>query len=370
MLETVAMNLTVAGFVRLTDQVQKVASGQYYEGSFYMGQAPFYGDLFIVNWEKTFERIINYFANLPGSSGSSFGTDIVVFIDRSAFTSPWDISGSLSRLEMLKAQINEQITIFNLNANDNVLTNALSGQQATALGMRFLFTVISFPVFLVAWYMGSTVSDVSFNLRRREIGLLLTKGFSRRQLLQMFFVEAVIIGLIGGLLGITLSFMFNPVFVRAVGGEFSGIPFVGTDTAIMIIVFSVLLTFLASFQPARKASRLATVDALREYMPREDIKPYKRLWPWLAFGLGTYKIIILLLGVNLMVMFTNVMFSGNIGLIILIFIAMIVDTILTYIGPFLFFWQRKAFKEILFAQPLLLFSWLQSFFTAFGFREH
>lgn len=330
-----AMNLTVAGFVRLNDQAQKVAFGQYYEG--FYGSFYGYGDLFIVNWEKTFERIIDDFANL-GSYGSSFGTDIVVFIDRSAFTSPWDISGSLSRLQMLKDQINDQIMIFNLNASGDALTNTLASQQATALGMRFLFTVISFPVFLVAWYMGSTVSDVSFNLRRREIGLLLTKGFSKRQLLQMFFVEAVIIGLIGGLLGITLSLVFNPVFVRAVGGEFSGIPFVGTDTAIMIIVFSVLLTFLASFQPARKASRLATVDALREYMPREDIKPYKRFWPWFAFGLGTCKIIILLLGVSLVVTFTNVMFSGNIGLIIVIFIAMIVDTILTFIGPFLFFW--------------------------------
>jgi ABC-type antimicrobial peptide transport system permease subunit len=338
MLETVAMNLTVAGFVKLTDQAQKVASGQYYGGFYGDYYGGFYGDLFIVNWEKTFKRIIDDFANLSGSYGSSFGTDIVVFIDRSAFISPWDISGSLSRLQMLKDQINDQIRTFNLEAQSSTLTNVLASYQANALGMRFLFTIISFPVFLVAWYMGSTVSDVSFNLRRREIGLLLTKGFSRRQLLQMFFVEAVMIGLFGGLIGIILTLLLNPVFVRAVGGEFSGTLFVGTDTLVITIVFSIILAFLASFQPARRASRLATVDALREYMPREDVKPYKRFWPWLAFGLGSYKVIILLSGVNLSTILRDVMFSGNIGLIIVVSIAMVIDYILLFIGPFLFFW--------------------------------
>jgi ABC-type antimicrobial peptide transport system permease subunit len=336
------LNFTVAGFVSLTDQALMVASGQYYGGYYYVGMGQtssvyFYGDLFIANWEKTFARIIDSFADKPAGY-SSVTTDVLVQVDRSTVISAWDVGGSLSRLDMLQAQINDQLRIFNLEVQSSLLTNVLSSYQATVLNLRFLFIVTSFPVFLVAWYIGSTVSDVSFNLRRREIGLLLTKGFSRRQLLQMFFTETLMVGLIGGLLGIALSLLLNPIFVRAVGGEFSGTPFIGTDTAIITVIFSLVLTFLASYQPARRASKLAAVDALREYLPSEDVKPYKKLWPWLAFGLGSYKIVILLLGVNLTAAMSSVMFSGNVGLIIVLSIAAFVDAILTYIGPFLFFW--------------------------------
>jgi ABC-type antimicrobial peptide transport system permease subunit len=336
------LNFTVAGFVKLTDQELMVASGQYYGGYYYMGIGQtsavyFYGDLFIANWEKTFARIIDSFANQPAGY-SSVTTDILVQVNRQTVVSPWDVGGSLSRLDMLQAQINDQLRIFNLQVQSSLLTNVLTSYQSTVLNLRFLFIVTSFPVFLVAWYIGSTVSDVSFNLRRREIGLLLTKGFSRRQLLQMFFTETLMVGLIGGLLGIALSLLLNPVFVRAVGGEFSGTPFIGTDTAIITVIFSLVLTFLASYQPARRASKLAAVDALREYLPGEDVKPYKRLWPWLAFSLGSYKIVILLLGINLTVIMSSVLLSGNVGLIIVLSLAVFVDALLTYIGPFLFFW--------------------------------
>ncbi len=61
----------------------------------------------------------------------------------------------------------------------------------------------------MAWYIGSTVSDVSFNLRRREIGLLSTKGLSSGQIQRMFFTEALLIGLVGGLAGVVGGALLN-----------------------------------------------------------------------------------------------------------------------------------------------------------------
>jgi ABC-type antimicrobial peptide transport system permease subunit len=54
--------------------------------------------------------------------------------------------------------------------------------------------------------------------------------------------------------------------------------------------------------------------------------------------LGSYKIVILLSGVSLAAALRDVMFSGNIALISLLLLATVVDGVLTYIGPFLFFW--------------------------------
>jgi len=53
------------------------------------------------------------------------------------------------------------------------------------------------------------VSDVSFNLRRREIGLLSTKGLSSGQIQRMFFTEALLIGLVGGLAGVVGGALLN-----------------------------------------------------------------------------------------------------------------------------------------------------------------
>jgi ABC-type antimicrobial peptide transport system permease subunit len=71
----------------------------------------------------------------------------------------------------------------------------------TSMIIRFDFTLVSLPIFFVAWYMGTTVSDVSFDLRRREIGLLSTKGFSGSQILGIFVTETLLIGFARGFTG-------------------------------------------------------------------------------------------------------------------------------------------------------------------------
>src|SRR3990170_2242634 len=341
------LNLTVAGFAELDDRASALVQGQYfaYDFSFFMmgpgnpAVIPSYiEDLLIVDWEKTMVRFVDLFHEI---SQFFFETDILMYVDRGAVISIWDIPGSLNRLETLRRKIEQQVSRggFGLPVAGG-LQGVLTFSQMMLTMMRLAFIAVSLPVFFVAWYMGTTVSDVSFNLRRREIGLLLTKGFSRSQLFRMFLTEALLIGLAGGLVGIALSLALNPVFVRAVGGEFSGTPVIGTDTAILTVAFSVIIIILAVFRPARRASNLSTVDALREYIYVEDVKPYKKFWPWLAFILGTYKMIILLLGINLLMEVTRLgMAGGNFLLILLAGIWAFFDYyILTAIGPVLFFW--------------------------------
>jgi len=206
--------------------------------------------------------------------------------------------------------------------------------------MRFQFLIIGLPVFFMAWYMGTTVSDVSLNLRRREIGLLLTKGFSRGQLLRMFLTEATLVGVLGGLIGVGLSLLLSPFFIAADGGQwFSSVPVVGTETVILAMIFGVIITFLSMFRSARRASQLQAVDALREYRYVEEVKPFKQRWPWIAFILGTYKIVVWLLGINLVALMMRGPPTTNIIITILLGIWIFFDVyVLNYIGPILFFW--------------------------------
>jgi ABC-type lipoprotein release transport system permease subunit len=68
-------------------------------------------------------------------------------------------------------------------------------------------------------------------------------------------------------------------------------------------------------------------------------RPHRKKLPWIAFILGTYKIIVFLLGLNMVSIINQAQFSGGTYLIrLLLGPLLILDQVLTYIGPFLFFW--------------------------------
>jgi ABC-type antimicrobial peptide transport system permease subunit len=340
------VNLKVAGFVHLSEQELSIAFSSAASQLYPQQNA----NLFITSWEKTFAKLLDVVYDFSPEY-SPLSTAIQVFVDRSSLISPWDVTGSANRLEAVTVQISEKVSRFGLSAQDN-LAYPLDSFQSTSFAMRFTFIIASLPVFFVAWYVGSTVSDVSFNLRRREIGLLSTKGFSKRQLWWMFLFEAALIGLLGGLLGIALSLTLTPWFVAAAGGQSIGTLVLGSDTIILTMVFALIITFLSVYRSARKASKMTAVDALREYVYVEEDKPYKRLWPWVALLLGSFKIIVFLLGINLQAGLGGA--PSNVLVFILLGIVVAIDFGLTYVGPFLFFWgftkifvSGSMFQEIM-----------------------
>jgi ABC-type antimicrobial peptide transport system permease subunit len=345
-MQSFLLNLTVAGFAKFEGDALKIVTGQY---SSFSISSPLGGaslqyeggslnnNVLIVNWEKTLAKLIDQVNEFSSAYSSPISTQILVYLDRGKLVNPWDISGSVARVNTVSDRIAEKVAMYSLSPQ-NYLAMILSNYQSVALIMQFAFISASLPVFFVAWYMGSTVSDVSMNLRRREIGLLLTKGFSRRQLLGIFLAEALLIGLVGGFIGVGLAFALTPVFVKAAGGIFTGIPFVSWDIVFLTVSAAVVITFLSAFQPSRRASNLPTVDALRQYVYVEDAKPYKKTWPWVAFILGSYKMIILFLGLNMFVEMQKIAASGSMLLSILGGIAYILDSVLTFVGPWLFVW--------------------------------
>jgi len=223
---------------------------------------------------------------------------------------------------------------------NNMLGYALTSFQYNFSSTLFSLIVVSIPVFFVAWYLGSTVSDVSFNMRRREIGLLSTKGLSSGQIQRMFLTEALTIGLIGGVLGVVGGLILNQVFSGGFNLDTLFSPQLFSPyTMLFTIIFGMILSLFSVFRSARKAARLPTVEALRDYMPMESDKAYRKRWPWVAFILGTYKIAVYLAGVNVLQLVQNLSFQGGSYLITLILIPFtVLDQILDYIGPMLFFW--------------------------------
>jgi ABC-type lipoprotein release transport system permease subunit len=337
---TVCLNLTVAGFADLTDTGYALISGY----SFFISPlAPvdakrFYyyqSDMMIISWENTLEKL---WVNAP--NGTVY-TTFSIYVDRDKLLSPWDVQASAKNVQTVADNIQNNVlaNFEKLGSVNNMLGSALTSFQYSFSSTLFSLIVVSLPVFFVAWYLGSTVSDVSFNMRRREIGLLSTKGLSSGQIQRMFLIEALVIGFIGGVLGVVGGLILNQVFAGGFNLDTLFSPqLFNPYTMLFTVIFGMLLSFFSVFWSARRAAKLPTVEALRDYMPMESDKAYRKRWPWVAFILGTYKIIVYIAGINVLQLVSNLRFSGNYITVLILTPFLALDQLLNYIGPLLFFW--------------------------------
>jgi putative ABC transport system permease protein len=100
---------------------------------------------------------------------------------------------------------------------------------------------------------------VSVTERTREIGIRLAIGAHEKHILIQFLVEATVLSLLGGLIGIALGL--------ALAGAASltlAIPFAPSLAVILLAVgFSALIGMVFGFFPALRGARLDPIDALR-----------------------------------------------------------------------------------------------------------
>jgi putative ABC transport system permease protein len=84
-------------------------------------------------------------------------------------------------------------------------------------------------------------------------------GARRRDILVQFLVEAVTLSLIGGLIGIALGLGAS----AAIAGLADWPVLIQVETLVLAFAFSGAVGIFFGFYPARKASRLNPIDALR-----------------------------------------------------------------------------------------------------------
>jgi putative ABC transport system permease protein len=100
---------------------------------------------------------------------------------------------------------------------------------------------------------------VSVTERTREIGIRLAIGALGRQVLTQFLVEAVLLCLLGGVIGIILG-----LTLAYVGSQFLAVPFAAQPGVILLAFgFSGLIGLIFGFFPARRAAALDPIEALR-----------------------------------------------------------------------------------------------------------
>ena len=134
-----------------------------------------------------------------------------------------------------------------------------SAATATSSIMTVLLGSIASVSLIVGGIGIMNIMLVSVTERTREIGIRMSIGARRRDILQQFLVEAITLSLLGGIVGIAIGLTGSSLISR-----FAGWPVLVSPGAVALaFLFSAAVGMFFGYYPARKAASLSPIDALR-----------------------------------------------------------------------------------------------------------
>jgi putative ABC transport system permease protein len=139
------------------------------------------------------------------------------------------------------------------------LSEVLQTQEESSRVMTYLLAAIASVSLLVGGIGIMNIMLVSVTERTREIGLRMAVGARRRHILLQFLIEAVTLSLIGGIIGIALGLGGS----RAISYFAEWRTLVNPESIVIAFGFAAGIGIFFGFYPARKASRLDPIEALR-----------------------------------------------------------------------------------------------------------
>lgn len=131
--------------------------------------------------------------------------------------------------------------------------------EKTTQTMTLLISAIAVISLIVGGIGVMNIMLVSVTERTREIGVRMAVGARQADILRQFLIEAVLVCLCGGIIGIALAYLIGLIFASA-GGSFQMI--YSTTSIVAAFACSTLIGVLFGFLPARNAAQLDPVDAL------------------------------------------------------------------------------------------------------------
>lgn len=132
--------------------------------------------------------------------------------------------------------------------------------QQTTQTMTLLVSAIAVISLVVGGIGVMNIMLVSVTERTQEIGVRMAVGARQSDILQQFLIEAVLVCILGGILGVLLSLGIGQLISHFAGGTFQMA--YSTTSIIAAFICSSMIGIVFGFIPAKNAARLNPVDAL------------------------------------------------------------------------------------------------------------
>lgn len=143
-----------------------------------------------------------------------------------------------------------------------------SNQQLVAASfLRDIIAIaVSLTILLVAGFGIYNIMNMTINQKIKEIAILKAMGFSGKDVMQIFLTLAIVIGIIGGIVGMGLGYAIS-TGVNHIPFEVAGLHTLpmayNLREYILAFSFGLITTFIAGYLPARKASSIDPVNIIR-----------------------------------------------------------------------------------------------------------
>jgi len=162
------------------------------------------------------------------------------------------ITQLLRQRHRIRANQDNDFTVRNL-------TEALSTAEESARVMSLLLGAIASISLLVGGIGIMNIMLVSVTERTREIGIRMAVGARGRDILYQFLIEALVLSLIGGLIGIAIGVGAS----KLISQFFKWPTLISVNALLLSFSFAGGIGIFFGFYPARKAAKLDPIEALR-----------------------------------------------------------------------------------------------------------
>jgi len=163
-----------------------------------------------------------------------------------------DITALMRKRHGIPAYKDDDVSLMNMADLQSMLTGTIKTFSS-------LLGIIAGISLIVGGIGIMNIMLVSVSERTKEIGLRKAIGATRRAVLLQFLIEAVIISVIGGLLGIVMGAGSSLLLSKLSGWAV----YISPMSVILAFGFSAGIGIIFGFWPARKASMLSPIEALR-----------------------------------------------------------------------------------------------------------
>ncbi|MCC6371804.1 MAG: ABC transporter permease [Bacteroidia bacterium] len=131
---------------------------------------------------------------------------------------------------------------------------------------RIIITVVTFAILLVAGFGIYNILNMTISHKINDIAILKAIGFRGEDVIRIFVQQALIIGVIGMVMGLTLATVLVNILSHVyVGGDIGYFPIRFEPIQYLRgLIFGFLVTFFAGYIPARKAANVDPVSIFRK----------------------------------------------------------------------------------------------------------
>lgn len=197
---------------------------------------------------------------------------------------------SKSYINMMAAQQllkenNSYITDINVNTTDAYQAKYIAPKLSTLVGYKaedwetanetlmaaskmrkIIITFVSTTILIIAGFGIYNILNMTVSQKINDIAILKAMGFERNDVIRIFVTQAIVIGMIGVSLGVVVALiMVNLLQKVYIGGDIGYFPIHFEPLKFLQgIAFGFIITFLAGYIPARKASKVDPVTIFRK----------------------------------------------------------------------------------------------------------